>query len=187
MRTENRLVAFPPDRRGRTAPRQVNHLKTALVVALLGAALTSCAATPEVTPGQDRDAATAALQDAGFTDVDIQLSKSNNGFQATTDTRVSVSLPSTATVTDQEAVMRYLFDTAWSVNDRRPNSSIGVGFLDPLSSTNWYQVGVDAGLPLSDSNGGPASPRIEVEDATQTFGPWPGDAPTLPDGAITLP
>lgn len=167
--------------------RRSQRMKTLSGSLVLLVLLSGCASGPSERGGQSRDDATAALEALGFADADIQLSKSYNGFQATTATRVSVSLPSTATVTDQEAVMRYLFDTAWSVNDRRPNSSIGVGFLDPLSSTNWYQVGVDAGLPLSDSNGGPASPRIEVEDATQTLGPWPGDAPTLPAGAITLP
>lgn len=159
-------------------------LTGSLVLALL---LSGCASGPSERGGQSRDAALASLEALGFTDVYVDLYDRLNGFQASSSTRVYVSLPASAVVTDQEAVIRYLFETAWSIDDQRPNSSIDVGFLDPLASTNWYQVGVAAGLPLSDTNGGPASPRIEVEDATQTLGPWPGDVPTLPAGAITLP
>lgn len=164
--------------------RSLRFITLSIGVAAVLAGCTTTAAVPE--GGQSRASALDDLDSTGFTDVELLLTDSQNGFQSTKSTDLFVGLPEGAVINDQAAVLDYLLRTAWSVSDVEPNSSITAGFKGALEDIDWVAVGNADGLPLSDRTSA-TNPTLSVDDATSTFGPWPGDMPVLPAGAITLP
>lgn len=167
-----------PRRRGTLA------ITTVCLSSLVLVACGSSAPKPE--GGQSRSDAAAAVEAAGFDQVEVTVSKAMNGFQSSTTTNLYVAIPSGATVEDPPAVVEFLLRTAWSVSDQEPTRSITVGFKGATTPSDWVAVGTDAGLPLSDLTD-QASPSLDADDAAATFGPWPGDVPELPAGAMTRP
>lgn len=124
--------------------------------------------------------------------------KGNTGFE------FRLALAPGYRLADAEALLDYLVEAAWSVRDGwMPNTSIEIGITGlPDDALDLVQAAVDAGwVPAGSQNsdgvvggfshvtvwvqteGSRAEERGGVQNVRR-LGPWPGEAPTFPDGAV---
>lgn len=108
--------------------------------------------------------------------------------------KAEVTLESGFEIADHRALALWLVQTAWSLNDDRPNKgvSVAITFPDRREFERWTAA--------EDSLDLPAQFTVRDEDAGDAFwitisvpdrftreaglGPWPAEVPTLPDNMI---
>lgn len=107
---------------------------------------------------------------------------------------VRVTVDSGFRVADRRALVTWLIQTAWSMNDERPTqaASISITFSDPAEFTRWQAADAGIGLPVGyvvSERDRESAPKINVSVQTRDadaagLGPWPGNTPSLPDNVI---
>lgn len=171
--------------------------------------LSACASTDPTTPqaGTVRDGQTLAeltetldgIDGLTFSRVDgsERNVKGNSGFT------VDVALEPGYQLDDPEALVTFLVEAAWSVDDRTmPNTTVEIGYRgvvadgitlgEAAQQSGWLSSEARTGQIAPDGSSRVSVPVADyaidqgVPETVDRLGEWPGEPPTVPDG-LTSP
>ncbi|WGD36432.1 hypothetical protein [Lysinibacter sp. HNR] len=166
------------------------HFKTlyAILVTTLLLGFTGCA--PSTSQGQTIEQANTQLTQL---DGVAPASRANTGsmwqgFERIKDSTVLLRIKDGYEIADTQALTDWLIRTTWSLNDQKPNSNTLVIVMFDQEPTEREWGGATAaealGFQVISSPERVRSFSISIESLEEKLGPWPGDVPKLPVGAL---
>lgn len=126
----------------------------------------------------------------GITAADVSTGESKSGFSVSRSVHVTVTLEPGYVLGDEDALLKWLLRTGWSVNDGKVNSGVLVQLEDSTGvPVPWDWLGAVDSLGISTKQSAEdyavtGSVGITADQLTATFGDWPGDIPEFTDDLI---
>jgi hypothetical protein len=134
--------------------------------------VSACSSAPK--EGQTEEQARASLNRvAAFEAPTLDAVSSYSGLQKKRDLVTTLTIKAGYSVTDPAALVRSLFENAWSVNDTKPTS---ISMTIAGTTTDFSEAASAVGADATPSQGDTII--IEpISAAEKHFGSWPGKVP----------
>ncbi len=140
--------------------------------------------------GQSTEQATEQLRSVEGLEGKTEASPSMSGFTSWVDAHVTVQIKSGYEISDPKAFTTWLVSLAWSMNERKIDSSIAISvrYEEEPVVRDWGGTAALQSEGFTSAEGEPDEilfrVRVDADDVEKNLGTWPGKVPEIPEGML---